>query len=93
VKDPEADDPGALCESKAMRRQLVRSIESLGPNRRLVLRLYLAGMSVDEISVRVRWDRAKVRHFLYRGIDEIRAKVRSGGEPSAPLARREGPTR
>ncbi len=61
-------------------RAAVRSlIEELGEDRKHVLLLYLAGMSIEEISEFCRWDRIKVRHLLYRGIGDLREKM---GRPS-----------
>jgi RNA polymerase sigma factor (sigma-70 family) len=86
------EDPGTLCETRAMRRVLLRAVDTLSENRRRILKLYLGGMSVEEISDHVHWDRSKVRHLLYRGIDEIRSKIRPRRVPVASLSRREGPT-
>jgi len=86
----ETDDPGAICESRAMRALMRRAVGELSENRRRVLQLYLEGMSVDEICDRVRWDKTKVRHLLYRGIDEIRSKIKPPQRPSPALNGRKG---
>jgi RNA polymerase sigma factor (sigma-70 family) len=81
----ETDDPGVICEGRAMRVLMRRAVGELSENRRRVLLLYLEGMSVDEISDRIRWDKTKVRHLLYRGIDEIRTKIQPLQRPSTAL--------
>lgn len=80
------DSPEALLERRETSRRVREAIESLSENRKQVLRLYVQGMSVDEICAFCGWDRVKVRHFLYRGIEDLRARfsgrdtVPAGGE-------------
>lgn len=53
--------------------QILDSImEKLSPDRKRVLRLYACGFSVDDICEFFGWDRTRVRHLLYRGIDDLR---------------------
>jgi RNA polymerase sigma factor (sigma-70 family) len=65
--------PEAVLEQRELNRQVREAIESLSENRKQVLRLYVQGMSVDEICAFFGWDRIKVRHFLYRGIEDLKA--------------------
>lgn len=68
------ESPEARLEHREFSRQVREAIESLSENRKQVLRLYVQGMSVDEICAFFEWDRVKVRHFLYRGIEDLKAK-------------------
>ncbi len=70
-----SDSPGEALEKRELSRQINDAIETLSENRKQVLRLYVRGMSVDEICTYFKWDKVKVRHFLYRGIDDLRRKI------------------
>jgi len=77
-------EPGeAIPEEDYVRREDTRIlgsiIEKLSPDRKCVLRLYASGFSIDEICEFFGWDRTRVRHLLYRGIDDIR---QFAGKPS-----------
>jgi len=71
----EAWSPEHLLRNKEMGLLIQEAVESLGENRKRVLRLYLRGMSVEDISNSLSWDKTKVRHLLYRGIDDLRQKI------------------
>lgn len=68
--------PEMLFEEKELKSSLIKLINSLGENRKQVLRLYLNGMSIEEICEFLAWDKTKVRHLLYRGINEIKEKIK-----------------
>ncbi|MBN1222733.1 MAG: sigma-70 family RNA polymerase sigma factor [Candidatus Aminicenantes bacterium] len=72
-----AESPELLLESKETRGFLEDLIDSLRQSRKQVLRLYLMGMSVEEICEFFDWDKTKVRHLLYRGIEDMREKMKS----------------
>jgi RNA polymerase sigma-70 factor (ECF subfamily) len=74
-----SQSPQDELEWKETRAAIRSLIEELGEDRKHVLLLYLAGMSIEEISEFCRWDRIKVRHLLYRGIGDLREKM---GRPS-----------
>lgn len=86
LKNPE-DLPGLRLEEKEMHEALKASINSLGENRKQVLRLYLVGMSIEEICELFDWDKTKVRHLLYRGIGDLKEKMKSRqkNEETIPL--------
>lgn len=69
---PEADD-----ERRHNKKYIETLLKNLSPDRRKVLRLYAAGMSIDEICEICGWNRTRVRHLLYRGIDQMRRIVPS----------------
>ena len=45
------------------------------PNRRVVVRMSLAGYDRQQIAVRLGWSDAKVRNLLSRGMDDLRAQL------------------
>jgi RNA polymerase sigma factor (sigma-70 family) len=69
--------PESSLEEKEQKAFIHQSLGRLGKNRKQVLRLYLDGFSVDEIGEYFGWDNVKVRHLLYRGIDDLRDLIRS----------------
>lgn len=70
-------------EWEEMRMTIRALIDGLGEDRKNVLLLYTAGMSVEEICEFCRWDKIKVRHLLYRGISDLRQKInRYSGDES-----------
>ncbi|MFC2165831.1 RNA polymerase sigma factor, partial [Acidobacteriota bacterium] len=70
------DSPEFQMEGREMRESLKGLIDSLGENRKQVLRLYLVGMSIEEICEFFDWDKTRVRHLLYRGIDDLKEKMK-----------------
>lgn len=55
-------------------------LEKLSQDRKRVLQLYACGLSVDEICECFNWDRTRVRHLLYRGIDDLK-RLSKGSRP------------
>ena len=70
------DSPEFPMEEREIHEFLKELIDSLGENRKQVLRLYLVGMSIEEICEFFDWDKTKVRHLLYRGIDDLKEKMK-----------------
>ena len=68
--------PEFFLEEKELKLFLRKAIDSLNENRKQVLRLYLKGMTIEEICQFFDWDKTKVRHLLYRGIDDIKEKIK-----------------
>jgi RNA polymerase sigma factor (sigma-70 family) len=68
--------PEARVEDGEVRETILALVESLSENRKKVLRLYLSGLSIDEISTSLNWEKPKVRHLFYRGIDDLKEKTR-----------------
>jgi RNA polymerase sigma factor (sigma-70 family) len=70
-------------EDADARLDLNRRLEALPQNRRLVVKLHLAGMDLAETAAHLGWSRAKVRHLFYRGLDDLKrmiGKEKSGNE-------------
>lgn len=68
--------PEAGVEDGEAREKILGLVDSLSENRKKVLRLYLAGLSIDEICTSLNWEKPKVRHLFYRGIDDLKEKTR-----------------
>lgn len=73
-----AAQPEARYDRMQRSQEIGRMLENLAPGRRRVLRLYAGGLSIDEICEFSGWDRTRVRHLLYRGIDDLRLLSRDG---------------
>ncbi len=67
--------PEAGFEDSEARETILALVESLSENRKKVLKLYLAGLTIDEICASLHWEKTKVRHLFYRGIDDLKEKT------------------
>ena len=59
--------------------QVAQAIETIPPNRRPVVRMYLAGYAREEIASLLGWSEAKTRNLLYRGLDDLRSRLQERG--------------
>jgi RNA polymerase sigma factor (sigma-70 family) len=70
-------------ETQAEREELLRKVEeaiaSLPEGRRLAVGLHLKGMTTDEIADLMEWSEPKARNLVYRGLKELRGKLRAAG--------------
>jgi len=64
--------------TQALAERLERALTQLPQNRRLVVQLHLEGYERVEIGRMTGWTEAKVRNLLYRGLDDLRAQLRTG---------------
>ena len=76
---PTPDTPERRAERGEFRRRLGQAIEALAPSRQPVVRMYLAGYSSGEIAEVFGWTEAKARNLLYRGLDDLRARLTALG--------------
>jgi RNA polymerase sigma factor (sigma-70 family) len=53
--------------------------ETLCESRRKVVKLFLLDMTLDEIASSLNWSKDKTRNLLYRGIDDLKKRVRQEG--------------
>jgi RNA polymerase sigma-70 factor (ECF subfamily) len=53
-----------------------RSVESLIPSRKQVVKLYLLGMNTEEIAAYLGWSQDKTRNLLYRGLADLKNRLR-----------------
>jgi RNA polymerase sigma-70 factor (ECF subfamily) len=73
---PAAD---ARMEQDELAETVERELETLAPDRRLVIRLHLAGYGREEITELLGWTEPRTRHLLYRGLDDLRDRLRARG--------------
>jgi RNA polymerase sigma-70 factor (ECF subfamily) len=70
-------------ETQAEREELLRKVEEamarLPESRRLAVGLHLKGMTTDEIADLLGWSEAKARNLVYRGLKDLRGKLRDAG--------------
>lgn len=95
IPAPGGDTPQGRLDSRELRRAIVRAINRLAPNRRRVIKLHVAGLSIAESAKFLAWSENKVRHLLYRGLQNLRRGLKqeglgvsSGGGGTAPASLR-----
>lgn len=72
-------DPAGLTEHSELVERVGSAIDALIDSRRPVVRMYLNGYSMDEISSLLGWSSAKTRNLLYRGLADLREKLAQAG--------------
>ena len=78
------DRPDQRAELGEFRQRLGTALRGLAPARQPVVRMYLAGYNSEEIAQVFNWTEAKARNLLYRGLDDLRARLRALGlDPEA----------
>ncbi len=58
---------------------VARAIDTIPASRRPVVRMYLAGYPREEIATLLGWSEPKTRNLLYRGLDDLRARLTEWG--------------
>jgi len=53
--------------------------ESLMESRRKVVKLFLSNLTIDEISLTLNWTKDKTRNLLYRGLSDLKRKLKERG--------------
>jgi RNA polymerase sigma factor (sigma-70 family) len=66
--------PEACLERDEARQSIGALVDTLSEDRKKVLTLFLAGMSIEEISISLSWDKSRIRHLYYRGIDDLKSR-------------------
>lgn len=74
-----ARGPEAELESSEAEQQILDCVESLIPPRRAVVRMYLGGYDREAIADVLGWSEAKTRNLLYRGLADLRERLRGRG--------------
>jgi RNA polymerase sigma-70 factor (ECF subfamily) len=64
---------------EGLKNTLNETVNSLIESRRNVVRLFLLGMTIDEISTFLKWSKDKTRNLLYRGLSDLKKKLREKG--------------
>lgn len=79
--------PEDLLDASETRDSIREMVGALSENRRRVLTLFLTGQTIEEIASSLDWEKTKVRHLFYRGIDDLREIIRTRKENGgAPLS-------
>ena len=61
-------------------RELVgQAVDSLMESRRKVIKLFLLDLTIAEISSSLNWSRDKTRNLLYRGLSDLKEKLKDKG--------------
>ncbi len=71
--------PQAQLESDEAVGDIFASVEALLPPRRAVVRMFLNGYDREEIAETLGWSEAKTRNLLYRGLADLRERLRERG--------------
>lgn len=71
--------PDAKLVASDVERAVRQAIDAIPESRRAVVRLYLTGYAREEIASLLGWSEAKTRNLLYRGLDDLRRRLRSLG--------------
>lgn len=58
---------------------LNEAVNSLIESRQKAVKLFLLSMSIDEISTILKWSKDKTRNLLYRGLTDLKKKLREKG--------------
>ncbi len=66
-------------EKKELRLIIEKAMNSLPQNRRIVIKLYLNGMNVEEVANFLDWSKSKVNHLYYRGLDDLKGELKKLG--------------
>ena len=61
---------------KAMEEAVGRAVERLISSRRQVVKLYLVGLTISEISSYLNWTPDKTRNLLYRGLADLKETIK-----------------
>lgn len=55
------------------------AVNSLIDSRRIVVKLFLLNMTIDEIAAYLRWSKDKTRNLLYRGLSDLKKRLKEKG--------------
>jgi len=56
-----------------------KAVDSLLESRRKVVKLFLLHMTIEEISTYLKWSNHKTRNLLYRGLSDIKNRLKEKG--------------
>lgn len=74
-----ARSPHAQLESDQAVGGIMEAVDALIPPRRAVVRMFLNGYDREEIADALGWSEAKTRNLLYRGLADLRERLRERG--------------
>jgi RNA polymerase sigma factor (sigma-70 family) len=67
---------GEAVRKKAFKESVGLALERLIDSRRQVVKLYLLGLTVQEIAGYLKWSQAKTRNLLYRGLADLKRTLK-----------------
>lgn len=73
------DRPDHVLERQRVAEQVEAALAALPANRQRAVRLYLQGLSSQEIASLVGWSEPKARNLLYRGLKVLRERLNAQG--------------
>jgi RNA polymerase sigma-70 factor (ECF subfamily) len=76
---PERNGPDRQYQNEELLQIARESVDTLIDSRRQVVRLYLTGMTTEEITEYFGWSNGKARNLLSRGLADLRLKLREKG--------------
>jgi RNA polymerase sigma-70 factor (ECF subfamily) len=77
-------------ERSELQAQIDAAVESLAIDRRVAVRMHLAGYDRDDIARALGWSEARTRNLVYRGLEDVRRRLAAVGITRARLAPRAG---
>lgn len=63
-----------------VRATVLSSLKKLKPSRRKVIDLYLAGLTLDEITALMNWKKSRTNNLFYRGLEDLKRKLAANGD-------------
>jgi RNA polymerase sigma factor (sigma-70 family) len=75
----ERESSGRPSAKPGFREMVGAAADSLMESRRVVVKLFLMDLTIDEISSTLKWSRDKTRNLLYRGLADLRETLREKG--------------
>jgi RNA polymerase sigma factor (sigma-70 family) len=76
---PERRNPDDDLAYSELSQLVARAIDQIPASRRPVVRMHLAGHPREEIAQLLGWSEAKTRNLLYRGMDDLRERLKEMG--------------
>jgi RNA polymerase sigma-70 factor (ECF subfamily) len=73
------EDSAGAVERSELLAAVGREVERLAAPRRVAVRMHLSGYGREEIASIMGWSEAKTRNLLYRGLDDLRGRLRAAG--------------
>jgi RNA polymerase sigma factor (sigma-70 family) len=71
--------PHETLEARELASQIGAALETLAIDRRVAVRLHLAGYDREDIARMLGWTEARTRNLLYRGLDDLRRRLTEMG--------------
>jgi RNA polymerase sigma-70 factor (ECF subfamily) len=71
--------PHDAVEARELASQIEAAIDTLSMDRRVAVRMHLAGYDREDIARMLGWTEARTRNLLYRGLDDLRRRLTDMG--------------